>query len=157
MAIKTWLVGFSILCSLGAMQSIAHADPVGGTRQSEGLQAPVFGQIPDAIDSTLPVVDNSLNETVIRVPSGDVTLETTIFKPDGTGPFPMIVFNHGKLPGDSHSQPRNRPLALAREFVRHGYVVVVPNRRGFAGSGGDYAGSGCNVEANGYACRDVPF
>jgi dienelactone hydrolase len=150
------LVGFSILCSLGAMQSIAHADPVGGTRQSEGLQAPVFGQIPDAIDSTLPVVDNSLNETVIRVPSGDVTLETTIFKPDGTGPFPMIVFNHGKLPGDSHSQPRNRPLALAREFVRHGYVVVVPNRRGFAGSGGDYAGSGCNVEANGYAqARDV--
>jgi len=68
----------------------------------------------------------------------------------------MIVFNHGKLPGDSHAQPRNRPVALAREFVRHGYVVVVPNRRGFAGSGGDYAGHGCDVEANGFAqAQDV--
>jgi predicted dienelactone hydrolase len=138
------------------LQSVAHAAPVGGTRQSEGLQAPAFGQLPGTIDPTLPVVDNSLNETVIRVPEDDITLQTTIFKPDGNGPFPMIVFNHGKLPGDSHNQPRNRPLALAREFVRHGYVVVVPNRRGFAESDGNYAGSGCNVEANGYAqARDV--
>ena len=68
----------------------------------------------------------------------------------------MVVFNHGKLPGNAHDQPRARPLALAREFVRHGYVVVVPNRRGFAGSGGEYAGNGCNVEANGFTqARDV--
>jgi dienelactone hydrolase len=145
-----------MVCSLVTMQSIVHAEPVGGTRQSEGLQAPVFGQIPNALDATLPHITNGLNETVIGVPSGDVTLETTVFKPSGDGPFPMIVFNHGKLPGDAHEQPRNRPLALAREFVRRGYVVVVPNRRGFAGSGGEYAGHGCNVEANGMAqARDV--
>ena len=35
-------------------------------------------------------------------------------------------------------------------------VVVVPNRRGFAGSGGDYTGHGCDVEANGFAqAQDV--
>ncbi|MDR5853356.1 prolyl oligopeptidase family serine peptidase [Caballeronia sp. LZ062] len=158
MAIRTWLVGCSMACSLAAslVTSVVHAEPIGGIRQSEGLTAPVFSQIPDALDARLPVVANGLNETVIDVPEDDIALETTVFKPDGAGPFPMIVFNHGKLPGDSHAQPRNRPVALAREFVRHGYVVVVPNRRGFAGSGGDYAGHGCNVEANGFAqARDV--
>jgi dienelactone hydrolase len=83
--------------------------------------------------------------------SGSVTLETTIFKPDGPGPFPMVVFNHGKIPGDPHAQARSRPIALAREFVRRGYVVVAPNRRGFAGSGGTYQQEGCDIRRNGIA------
>jgi dienelactone hydrolase len=159
MAIKTWLVGCSMAISLATslVTSVANAEPIGGVRPSEGLQAPVFGQaVPDSLDQSLPVVANGLNEAVIQIPEGDIALETTVFKPEGAGPFPMIVFNHGKLPGDSHAQPRNRPVALAREFVRHGYVVVVPNRRGFAGSGGQYAGRGCDVEANGFAqAQDV--
>ncbi|WP_250478609.1 MULTISPECIES: CocE/NonD family hydrolase [unclassified Caballeronia] len=162
MAIRIWLVGCSMVCALAAslVTSAVRAEPVGGVRQSEGLQAPAFGQtlsqIPDSLDAGLPVVAIGLNESVIEIPEADISLETTVFKPDGAGPFPMIVFNHGKLPGDSHAQPRNRPVALAREFVRHGYVVVVPNRRGFAGSGGDYTGHGCDVEANGFAqAQDV--
>jgi dienelactone hydrolase len=162
MAIRTWLVGCSMVCALATslVTSAVRAEPIGGVRQSEGLQAPAFGQplsrIPDSLDAGLPAVSNGLNEAVIEIPEADIALETTVFKPDGAGPFPMIVFNHGKLPGDSHAQPRNRPVALAREFVRHGYVVVVPNRRGFAGSGGDYAGHGCDVEANGFAqAQDV--
>ncbi|KND59819.1 Dienelactone hydrolase [Candidatus Burkholderia verschuerenii] len=136
--------------------SVACAEPIGGVRPSEGLKAPAFGQIGNVLDQSLPIVANGLNESVIEVPEGDIALETTVFKPDGAGPFPMIVFNHGKLPGNAHSQPRNRPVALACEFVRHGYVVVVPNRRGFAGSGGQYAGHGCDVEANGFAqAQDV--
>jgi dienelactone hydrolase len=158
MVIKTWLVGCSMAFTLATslVTSQAFAEPIGGVRPSSGLQAPAFSQVPDSLDQSLPVVANGLNEAVIQVPEGDISLETTVFKPDGAGPFPMVVFNHGKLPGDSHAQPRNRPVALAREFVRHGYVVVVPNRRGFAGSGGQYAGHGCNVEANGFAqAQDV--
>jgi dienelactone hydrolase len=159
MGLKTLLVGCSMAISLATslFTSQANAEPIGGVRPSEGLQAPAFGQaIPDSLDQHLPVMANGLNESVIQVPEGDIALETTVFKPDGAGPFPMIVFNHGKLPGDAHNQPRNRPVALAREFVRHGYVVVVPNRRGFAGSGGQYAGHGCDVEANGFAqAQDV--
>jgi len=111
MAIRTWLVGCSMACSLAMsfFASAARAEPIGGVRQSEGLTAPVFSQIPDALDASLPVVANGLNEAVIDVPDDDITLETTVFKPDGAGPFPMIVFNHGKLPGDSHAQPRPSP------------------------------------------------
>ncbi|WP_042260899.1 dienelactone hydrolase family protein [Paraburkholderia heleia] len=103
-------------------------------------------------DAYLPVVPASMNEQVIRVPvdaSGDVTLETTIYRPNGPGPFPMVIFNHGKIPGDPRLQSRSDPLSFAREFVRRGYVVVAPNRQGFADSGGSYQQDGCDVASNG--------
>jgi dienelactone hydrolase len=140
----------AVAATLVATSTRASAESFPGARQYASLDAPAFGAARPAFDPSLPLVDASLNESVIEVPSGDVTLETTIFRPDGAGPFPMVVFNHGKLPGNAHDQPRARPLSLAREFVRHGYVVVVPNRRGFAESGGEYTGNGCNVEANGF-------
>jgi len=106
---------------------------------------------PIAVDEpNLP--STGLNEQVIGIPAdtyGKVLLETTIYKPDGPGPFPMIVFNHGKIKGDPHKQVRSEPLPLAREFVRRGYLVVAPNRRGFAHSGGTYEQHGCDVERNG--------
>jgi dienelactone hydrolase len=61
----------------------------------------------------------------------------------------MIVFNHGKLPGDPRNQTRADPVSFARAFVSRGYVVVAPNRQGFAGSGGVYQQDGCDVAANG--------
>ncbi|RKP49543.1 dienelactone hydrolase family protein [Trinickia fusca] len=106
------------------------------------------------VDTDLPELPANLNEQIVRIPvdaAGTVTLETTIFRPDGPGPFPMIVFNHGKTEGDPHNQSRSRPIAFAREFVRRGYVVVAPNREGFAESGGSYHQEGCDVEKNGVA------
>ena len=100
-----------------------------------------------------------MNESVVMIPAGappGVELETTLFKPDGPGPFPLVVFNHGRDAGDPHVQPRSRPLAFAREFVRRGYVVAVPNRRGFAGSTGVYTDTGCDLEADGIEqARDI--
>ena len=106
-----------------------------------------------------PTISAGMNETVVMIPadaSGDTQLETTLFKPDGPGPFPVVVFNHGRDAGDPHLQPRSRPLAFAREFVRRGYLVAVPNRRGFAASTGTYPDTGCDVEADGDAqARDI--
>jgi dienelactone hydrolase len=151
MAFRTVVVVCATACAFAAASFAANAEPLQGGQQHISLDAAPFGAASHPHDSNFPVVDASLNETVISVPSGDVTLETTVFKPDGPGPFPMVVFNHGKMPGDTHDQARARPLALAREFVRRGYVVVAPNRRGFAKSGGEYAGNGCDVEANGFS------
>lgn len=55
-----------------------------------------------------------------------------LWKPDGAGPFPTIVWNHGseKLPG---SQP-----ALAKFYTEHSYVFFVPHRRGQGRSLGNY-------------------
>ncbi len=103
-------------------------------------------------DAYLPVVHADMNAQIIQIPVVDepgVTLETTVYRPEGPGPFPMVVFNHGKIQGDPRLQARSDPMSFAREFVRRGYVVVAPNRRGFAGSGGTYEQDGCDVASNG--------
>lgn len=97
-------------------------------------------------------LDASLNEAIVIVPKKGIftiDLETTVFKPDGDGPFPLVVINHGKAYGDARFQGRYRPTLAARYFMARGYVVVVPMRQGFSKSGGSYIGGGCNVESNG--------
>jgi dienelactone hydrolase len=97
----------------------------------------------------------ALNETVIMVPKkavfGNTELETTLYMPDGVGPFPVVIVNHGKSAGDPRLQSRYRPVQAARYFMERGYVVVVPMRQGFSKSTGGYIGGGCNVESNGRA------
>ncbi len=102
-------------------------------------------------------IDFRLNEQIFAVPAGPgrlSTLQTTVFRPNGPGPFPLLVINHGKEPGDPRLQPRDRFIFMANAFVRRGYAVMVPMRQGFAESTGRYADHGCNMTANGYAQAD---
>jgi dienelactone hydrolase len=78
-----------------------------------------------------------------------IELETTFYRPPGAGPFPVVIINHGKSPGNPKFQPRSRYEAPAREFLQRGYMVAVPMRQGFSKSSGSYIGGGCNVESNG--------
>jgi dienelactone hydrolase len=95
----------------------------------------------------------SLNEQVLSIPKHDALsttyLETTLYKPNSAGPFPVVVINHGKSGGDTRFQSRYRPTSAARFFLQRGYAVVVPMRQGFSKSEGGYVSGGCNVESNG--------
>ncbi len=87
---------------------------------------------------------------------GGDELETTVFKPDGPGPFPVLVLNHGKSLGNPRDQERARFLVISREFVKRGYAVVVPMRSGFSKSSGTYVERHCDMRANGLIqARDV--
>ena len=99
-------------------------------------------------------VDPSLGESVVFIRNNrllSVDLETTLFRPDGEGPFPVVVINHGKSTGNNRLQPRYRPLPAVREFLQRGYAVVVPMRQGFSKSGGAAVGEDCNIAGNGEA------
>jgi carboxymethylenebutenolidase len=65
-------------------------------------------------------------------PSGKLQLHGFLWKPEGPGPFPAIIWNHGseKLPG-SHA-------TLAQFYLQHNYVFFEPHRRGQGRSPGDY-------------------
>ena len=65
---------------------------------------------------------------------GGLRLQAYLYKPRGAGPFPMVVYNHGSRRGDERVE---YPLAyIARIFVPRGYVVLVPERRGYGKSEG---------------------
>ncbi|WP_240651405.1 MULTISPECIES: CocE/NonD family hydrolase [unclassified Variovorax] len=115
--------------------------------------AALLGFAAAALACTQAMGAAALPESVVMVPkkSGLFTteLETTIYQPDGAGPFPIVVINHGKANGDPRFQGRYRPLGAVRFFLARGYAVVVPMRQGFSKSTGSYIGGGCNVESNG--------
>lgn len=95
-----------------------------------------------------------MNEKVTMAPvesdSQRIVLETTIFKPNGDGPFPVVVINHAKSKGLApKNHDRARYLFVTREFIRRGYVVVLPMRQGFSKSGGVYVDTNCDIEADG--------
>lgn len=124
-------------------------------RASIGLAlAFALGLSPAAIraQASAPPLAADLREEIVMVKKPGVfgaELETTLFRPAGEGPFPLIVVNHGKESGNPRFQARARYSVAARELVRRGYAVVVPMRQGFSKSGGAYIGGGCNVESNG--------
>jgi dienelactone hydrolase len=102
-------------------------------------------------------LDASLHESVqmiVKPGLFKLELETTFYKPEGAGPFPVVVINHGKAYGEPRFQARYRPAVAARYFLQRGYAVVVPMRQGFSRSSGNYIGGGCNVESNGRAQAD---
>jgi dipeptidyl aminopeptidase/acylaminoacyl peptidase len=83
------------------------------------------------LSATGGAVAQSKPEEVV-FPSDGRQLHGFLWKPEGSGPFRAIVWNHGseKLPG---SQP-----ALANFYTAHSYVFFVPHRRGQGRSPGDY-------------------
>ena len=105
------------------------------------------------------IADNELPEDVIFIPKFSnilgmkvqTKLETTMFKPVGIGPHPLVIINHGKAPGNTHFQPRYRPLSPVRYFLERNYIVLVPMRQGFSKSEGSYIDPGCNIISNGIA------
>jgi carboxymethylenebutenolidase len=72
------------------------------------------------------------NPTEVTFPSGALQLHGFVYRPEGDGPFPAVLWNHGseKRPG---WLPEVGPL-----FLKRGYVFFVPHRRGQGRSPGDY-------------------
>jgi len=109
--------------------------------------------LPHAAQAQAPQLDANLGEQVVMVPKKgtlfNLELETTIYKPQGAGPFPLVVINHGKSYGDPRFQNRWRHGPVARFFLQRGYAVILPMRQGFSKSTGTYIGGGCNIESNG--------
>lgn len=70
--------------------------------------------------------------TEVSFVSGKLTLHGFIYKPNGDGPFPALLWNHG-----SERRPGWLP-DLAPIFLSHGYILFVPHRRGHGRSPGEY-------------------
>jgi dienelactone hydrolase len=65
----------------------------------------------------------------------------TLYQPHGTGPFAVIVLSHGSPSrgADRILLGRYRLTAQISAMVNQGWAVLVPMRRGYGASPGDYA------------------
>ena len=89
-------------------------------------------------------LDASLREEIHSVPVAavDAKIVVTTYRPRAWGPFPWIVMSHGTAPTPEANRTigRYRSLNPIREWVRRGYAVIVPVRRGYGASGGEKFG-----------------
>ena len=84
-----------------------------------------------------------LIEEDVRIPArnGNYSVAARILRPDGVGPYGAVVLNHG-APVSAEERRQESPdllLNTAAIFARRGYVVVMPLRRGFGATGGEFA------------------
>jgi len=76
---------------------------------------------------------------VVTFPSGAITLRGVLYKPEGTGPFPAVVYNHGSAAAMMSKEAFD---SLGPVFASHGWVFFGPYRRGqgLSASAGPYIG-----------------
>src|SRR5581483_3783241 len=67
----------------------------------------------------------------VTFPNGPLALKGFIYKPEGAGPFPAILYSHG-----SERRPGAKP-EIGNFFTAKGYAVFVPHRRGHGRSPAD--------------------
>ena len=86
-----------------------------------------------------------LHESVMRVPvvkDGErASIDVTVYRPDGPGPFPIVVLSHGspRSAAERRADGRQRMTAQSEPFVALGFAVLVPTRRGYGDSEGEWA------------------
>lgn len=76
---------------------------------------------------------------VVSFSNEDSTLGGLLYRPEGDGPFPALLYNHGSAPGMRNNQAFEKIGPL---FVERGWVFFAPYRRGqgFSESAGPFIG-----------------
>ncbi|MDK9695671.1 MAG: hypothetical protein OEL76_04710 [Siculibacillus sp.] len=100
--------------------------------------------VPTAVEIAVPAIEG--------LPA--VTMAAELFVPGGAGPFPVVVYSHGRAtkPADRNGLRSAIPRGHARYWMRKGFAVVAPVRPGYGATGGpDRERSGARLEPDG-AC-----
>lgn len=104
------------------------------------LGLPAGAQTVQQTPSAPSALDMDTREAVLRIPAsaqnafgksttGDIIVTT--YRPEGAGPFPLVIISHGRSTETRAQYPRQRYESAARFFVRKGFAVAVPLRLGY--------------------------
>ena len=67
----------------------------------------------------------------VEIPAGSTTLHAQLYKPEGSGPFPLVIALHGCGGLSTNSEPvQPRYRDWAEQFVKTGHAVLLPDSYG---------------------------
>ncbi|MDE2397533.1 MAG: dipeptidyl aminopeptidase [Burkholderiales bacterium] len=68
----------------------------------------------------------------------DLEMAVQVFKPEGNGPFPVVLFSHGRAPDAADRAKLAHPVSAnqVRYWLEHGIALVAPIRPGYGITGG---------------------
>ena len=128
---RAWLAATALA---GALAAAAGLAPAASTPELANPGAGIAAPVDEAI-LRIPLT--------VPAPGGDqrLLLEATLFRPEGPGPFPLAVINHGspRDPAVRRLWGRTRFYPQTRWFIERGLAVLVPMRRGYGESEGEWA------------------
>jgi carboxymethylenebutenolidase len=113
------------------------------------------------LSSTLaaPVMGQSPRPDTVVVQSGELKLHALLWRPEGRGPFPAVLFNHGSghATGTDMSGRRDQrhPELLGPVFIKHGYILLYLFRRGDGLSAGQGIPAGDRMDSASAASGQV--
>jgi dipeptidyl aminopeptidase/acylaminoacyl peptidase len=67
-------------------------------------------------------------------PSNGQTMTGLISMPEGNGPFPVVVVNHGFIPPERYGEGQDS-LVFGEPMAQNGFIAVAPHWPGYLGSG----------------------
>jgi dienelactone hydrolase len=126
------LKGGAVLRASLAATAVALGSTVAGTAGADGRT-----------DKSPEFFGPKLVRDDVRIPSRDgrYTIAATVLRPEGRGPYGAVILNHGVAGSEAERRRESASIFLeaAAVFARRGYVVVLPLRRGFGATGGEFA------------------
>ena len=98
-----------------------------------------------ALTAALPAAGQESRPTpdILRLPlsigGSRVEVVTHLYKPPGPGPFPLVIFSHGRaaLPADRAKLSTPVLAGHAQYWLRKGVAVIAPIRPGYGDTGGE--------------------
>ncbi len=136
--VALWMAG----AGAAAQTALASNEP---TQAGTAAESPLAADINEEVARV---------DVTVRLPNGRIHtggMIITHFRPPGPGPFPIVVFSHGRTPASRHEPMRWRALPIARYWTRRGFAVIVPTRVGYG-----ELGQAVDPEASG-ACASAEF
>jgi len=85
-------------------------------------------ELPPDMHESVASIDVKVKDSYNRESTGKVVI--TQYKPDGHGPFPIVIMNHGRSNDRAHP-PRFLYINQAHFFTQRGFAVFVPTRIGY--------------------------
>ena len=66
----------------------------------------------------------------------DVEMVSHLYRPDGEGPFPTVIFSHGRSSADHWNLKNPVSVGHGNFWLRKGFALVAPVRPGYGDTGG---------------------